>query len=182
MLDTAFRLATPGSLSVVSMRDTSDLQQGLADLLSYMHDSLPTEKTMVEIGSYAGESAAIFAKAFTAVYAVDPWSLGMRPVEKAFDKRTKDIRNITKVKKRSEEAARFFEDESLDFVYIDALHDYQSVKDDIHYWLPKIKKGCFIGGHDYETGENAGVIYAVDELFGKPDKVFMDSSWIKQVE
>ena len=37
----------------------------------------------------------------------------------------------------------------VDAVYIDAIHDEQHVIQDIYGWLPMIKKGGFIGGHDY---------------------------------
>ena len=41
------------------------------------------------------------------------------------------------------------EDESLDFVYIDANHAYDWVVQDIELWYPKVKKGGILWGHDY---------------------------------
>jgi hypothetical protein len=46
-------------------------------------------------------------------------------------------------------ASELFEDESLDFVYIDANHTYDGVKEDIRIWYPKVKKGGLLLGHDY---------------------------------
>jgi hypothetical protein len=46
-------------------------------------------------------------------------------------------------------ASEMFEDESLDFVYIDANHAYNYVVKDIIYWYPKVKKGGYLCGHDY---------------------------------
>ena len=46
-------------------------------------------------------------------------------------------------------AVDLFEDESLDFVYIDANHSYEGVKEDIRIWYPKVKKGGLLLGHDY---------------------------------
>ena len=68
----------------------------------------------------------------------------------------------------SHEAAEMMENESLDFVFLDAQHDYQSVKRDIACWLPKVKKGGLMSGHDYDPNpeRNYGVIPAVNEKFG----------------
>lgn len=65
-------------------------------------------------------------------------------------------------------AASLFKDRSVDFVFIDAGHDYESVKKDILAWLPKVKG--VIAGHDYPAYK--GVVTAVDELFG--DRVNKD--------
>ena len=66
-------------------------------------------------------------------------------------------------------AAKEFEDGSLDFVYIDANHSYDAVKADILAWLPKVKKGGIIGGHDLDWGEHEyEVLKAVKEIF--PDR------------
>ena len=69
---------------------------------------------------------------------------------------------ITDIKGTSWEMANNFEDESVDFVFIDAGHEYDSVVKDITSWLPKIKKGGIISGHDYFNP--CGVKQAVDEL------------------
>jgi hypothetical protein len=53
------------------------------------------------------------------------------------------------VRATSEIAADMFNDNSLDFVYIDANHAYDYVVQDIELWYPKVKKGGFICGHDY---------------------------------
>jgi len=64
----------------------------------------------------------------------------------------------------SHEAVDHVEDQSLDFVFIDAQHDYHSVKKDIELWAPKVKPGGLISGHDYDP-KFPGVIQAVDESF-----------------
>jgi len=50
--------------------------------------------------------------------------------------------------KDSEEAAKYFDDESLDFVYIDAQHEYAAVMKDIRTWWPKVRKGGILSGDD----------------------------------
>jgi len=63
----------------------------------------------------------------------------------------------------SHAAATLFKDQSLDWVYVDANHEYKWVKRDIEAWLPKIKPGGFMGGHDYMEYRGFGVIHAVAE-------------------
>jgi len=72
--------------------------------------------------------------------------------------------NINVIKGCSWEVADNFLDCSLDYVFIDADHQYESVKKDILAWLPKIKPGGIIAGHDYVS--DFGVDKAVQEQFG----------------
>ena len=60
------------------------------------------------------------------------------------------------------EAVNDFADNSLDFVYIDANHSYESVKADILAWLPKMKHNAIISGDDYNIYQD--VNKAVEEL------------------
>jgi predicted O-methyltransferase YrrM len=165
-----------GSIAKMRHRNT---YKGLKRLCMYLNEKYKIA-TMVEVGSYAGESARIFSFMTNAIiFCVDPWmGNSMSIVEERFDYRTKDDKNIVKIKKKSSEAHLLFEDESLDFVYIDANHTYESVKEDITLWLPKVKKGCYIGGHDYKQRKYYGVEKAVLELLGEPEQTFIDTSWV----
>lgn len=69
---------------------------------------------------------------------------------------------VNVIESLSWEAADRFEDGSLDFVFIDAGHDYESVRKDIAAWLPKIAPGGVLAGHDYPWHE---VARAVGEAF-----------------
>ena len=55
-----------------------------------------------------------------------------------------------------------FNDEILDFVYIDAHHSFDYVMQDIIEWGKKVRKGGIISGHDYYSFRWAGVVEAVD--------------------
>ena len=66
----------------------------------------------------------------------------------------------------SETASKYFKDGSVEFVFIDADHSYDGVKSDIAIWLPKIRQGGLLGGHDYDNPNypfGAEVKRAVDE-------------------
>jgi hypothetical protein len=72
--------------------------------------------------------------------------------------------NFTFVEKFSVDAAKDFEDGSLDFVYIDANHADPYVTQDIEAWAPKVRKGGVVSGHDYvewASNERYDVITAV---------------------
>jgi hypothetical protein len=66
------------------------------------------------------------------------------------------------------EAASLVPDTTLDFVYIDARHDYDSVKEDLKAWFPKLRPGSILAGHDYLDGVRDEGVYgvrsAVDEF------------------
>lgn len=70
------------------------------------------------------------------------------------------------IRKDSLEAAKDFEDGSLDFVFIDADHTYEGCKADILAWSPKVKEGGLICGHDFQNPNypSWGVEKAVAEL------------------
>jgi len=168
------------------------MYQGLLDLIDEIKASANiNEMTMVEIGSYQGESTEMFAAAgFAKVIAVDPWvdegetttyGVPYANVEYAFDNRVANYTQIEKIKMFSIDAAMDFDAQSIDFVYIDGLHTYEAVKEDIETWLPKIKPGGFIGGHDAAGRWGKRIRPAVEEKFGKNWKLFQDTSWLHKL-
>ena len=150
--------------------------QGLIDLCDFIGDT--SQMVMAEIGSDRGESAELFAQYFKKVFCIDPL---IDPIEQepSFRARIARFNNIVPVRLWSEQASQTFEDNSFDFIYIDADHSYEAVKKDIEWWLPKLR-GKYIGGHDFHGG-NLGVVRAVIERFGEP-RIFQDNSWIKKVK
>jgi hypothetical protein len=56
----------------------------------------------------------------------------------------------------STEAAKTIPDQSLDYVYIDARHDYCGVKEDIVAYYPKLRSGGIMAGHDYYYASEVG--------------------------
>ena len=70
----------------------------------------------------------------------------------------------------STDAAAQIAPRSLDFVYLDARHDFDGVTEDLHAWFEKVKPGGVMAGHDYNDGVFVegvhGVRSAVDRFFG----------------
>ena len=80
-------------------------------------------------------------------------------------KNTKSLKDyINTIVECSYVAPKYFEDESLDFVFLDADHGYDVVKRDILSWFPKVKIGGVIAGHDYYNCNS--VIRAVKDTIG----------------
>lgn len=67
---------------------------------------------------------------------------------------------VTTLRMRTDEAAAHVDDDSLDFVFIDADHSYETCRADIDKWSPKVRKGGLISGHDINL---ASVRRAVEE-------------------
>lgn len=74
------------------------------------------------------------------------------------------------IREMSVDAAKHIDNNSLDFVYIDASHNYESVMADLEAWVPKVKFGGVIAGHDFFDSEDIhtgfGVKSAVTGYFG----------------
>lgn len=164
--------------------------EGLIDLINTLDK--PENFEMVEIGTYVGDSAKIFIDnipTLTKINCIDPWEnydrlvkCPMVIVENYFNEFKKQYPDkINKIKSKSIDAVKYFDDDSLDFVYIDGNHTYEGCKSDIELYLPKIKDGGWIGGHDYQNNF-PGVLKSVNEVFGKENILtFKDTSWLIQV-
>lgn len=70
-----------------------------------------------------------------------------------------------------------YADNSIDFLFIDGSHEYEDVKKDLLLWLPKVKPGGIIAGHDYDPAWK-GVVQAVDEVLGKENITTIKSAFL----
>ncbi len=71
------------------------------------------------------------------------------------------------MKMPSVEAAKRFDPNFLDCIYIDAEHTYEAVKADLEAWYPIVRSGGMVSGHDFgvrEPNERRGVAEAVMEF------------------
>jgi hypothetical protein len=153
----------------------------------------PEKAHFVEVGVWKGRSAAFMAveiinsEKIIQFDLVDTWdgSIEHQPLqENVFDICMKNLQpvlpyiNIRRMNSLS--ASATYEDKSLDFVFIDAAHDYESVKADILAWLPKVKSGGYLAGHDYPTWH--GVTQAVNEIFGAENVEAKESCWLYSIK
>jgi len=112
-------------------------------------------KVGMEIGVWEAEYTKRFCDAGLKMYGVDPWIARGRMSQVHQDNRYERAKeyvsgvDCTIIRKTSMEAVKDFEDNSLDFVYIDGMHKYSFVYEDIVEWSKKVKVGGIISGHDY---------------------------------
>jgi predicted O-methyltransferase YrrM len=139
-----------------------------------MLNEMGLKGTSIEIGVGTGMFSLAFLKEWQGKkhYCVDTWydlqtgetqNQGDARYEQALRDLLMDTR-ISVIRKSSVEAAKDFDNEMFDFVYIDAAHDYEYVIADLKAWFHKVKIGGIIAGHDLNY---PGVIKAVEEFFGK---------------
>lgn len=135
-------------------------------------------ESCVEVGVFEGDfSAEILVRSPKELVLVDPWRHQSKEVypddhanrikhdfdavhDKVKERFAADSR-VRMIRGFSLEESPKFDNDSLDFVYIDAIHTFESCLCDIVSWYHKVKPGGWLCGHDY-TGKFLGVRYAVD--------------------
>ena len=165
---------------------------GFINLLNTVVNNVGKNSIMIEIGSFMGESTMLFASTcyFDKIYSIDPYDgddMGIEVhfnnwnfVQEQFKINTRYFDYIEQINDYSQNTYNQFQDNSIDFIYIDADHTYESVKRAIELFIPKLKKGGIIGGHDY-SDDWPGVKRAVTEIIGKPTWYFKDTSWLHKI-
>ena len=161
------------------------------EFVKLLADYLPIDPICAEIGVHVGDFSEILLNELnpSTLFLVDPWEHGhdrnangqtysgeldglitaystSADLSKVFERFGENIASgqVRLIKDYSYNAVDQIEDSSLDMVYIDASHLYESVKADISAYLPKLKKSGILSGHDYISWCNFGVIKAVDEF------------------
>lgn len=143
-------------------------------------------KRIAEIGAWIGATTLALAENTEgSVLTVDTWNGGSdeyivgRIAENPnglartqFDENTKHLRNLVPwqcesvtVAKTAHPSVRF------DMIYIDASHDYESVKADIQAWKPWLTEGGLLCGDDFDEELFPGVVKAVKELLPNARKI-----------
>lgn len=174
------------------------------DLIKYVAESYPNGYG-VEVGVQEG----VFSKTILenwdceTLYLVDPWEeheeykndVGAVSQTEHNKNLEATLANVQDHKDRAEiirdysvNASEEFEDDSLDFVYLDARHDKEGIREDIEVWWPKMAKGGILAGHDYTdlkwNSNHIEVKSVVDEFFPEVNYTLdgpYPSWWIKKL-
>lgn len=116
----------------------------------------------VEIGVAAGWNASQIMRynPQMKLYGVDPWiayrgytdytrKSTFNKLEDEAHQRLDKYPNFEFVKEFSMDALKRFEDNSLDFCYLDGNHADPYISQDINEWYKKVRCGGILAGHDY---------------------------------
>ena len=139
----------------------------------------------VELGAAWGKSSAYMAveiansKKNIKFDVIDKWEDDNDSSLEEYLKNIEPVRNyINPIKGYSIDIVNQYEDNSIDFLFIDASHTYEDVLRDIQLWHPKVKENGIIAGHDYNFGDFPGVPKAVNEYFTSDNIRVSKWSWI----
>lgn len=132
---------------------------------TFVRNAIPKGGVGAEVGVDRGGFSSVLLEVAKPrrLYLIDCWIPDKRlieprrfPVKEAEDaayltvvQRFSGNPEVEVIRAESPGIASRFEDASFDWVYIDAMHDYVSVKSDILAWWPKVKAGGVLAGHDY---------------------------------
>ena len=157
-----------------------DLSEALA--MQELVGRLPQGARVAELGTFQGRSAVAIACALPpggVLFCVDHFAGAIlapgqpRPPQEAIIRANLDallanldafgLRDrVTVLKGRTRDAAGRFAPESLDLLFVDAGHDYASVKADLADWYPKLRPGGWLVCDDC-VPEWPGVVQAIQE-------------------
>lgn len=161
-------------------------------LYTEMVEHFPDGSVFVEVGCYFGRSAAFLASRIQRsgknikLVCVDVWN-DFDPGQQLYETFKKNMEPyegiVAPIRAPSITACRFFHDGALDFVFLDADHSYEAVKEDILGWSPKLTPTGILAGHDYSPANSIdttfeGVGRAVRELI--PSFTTIDNNiWVR---
>lgn len=149
------------------------------ELFDTLIQNIPENGSFAECGAWLGKSSSYLCDIVAAtrpdisVYIIDSWQGSYDELETSHKLATEtDIyqiflenmgdRKFTPIRDLSVNAAKKFEDYSLDAIFIDMCHTYECVREDIEAWYPKLKFNGYMAGHDFS---NSGVSSAVYSKF-----------------
>ena len=162
-------------------------------LYSNMINRFHRGSLFVEIGTFKGKSAVYMAEKMKDTnkimnfFTIDIFESGeindhssiidVEDLYKEVLKNIEPVKDLVKViKGSSHKVHEQFEDNSVDFLFIDGCHSYDCVSKDLSFWFPKVKHGGVISGHDYNES-TAGVKKAVDEFFKNTAQPYDGGCW-----
>ncbi|MGI9337351.1 MAG: class I SAM-dependent methyltransferase [Gammaproteobacteria bacterium] len=173
------------------------------DRRRFLLRELPKGGVGCELGVWKGEFSSLIMKmlAPSRLYLIDPWlyqpalegemygggiaksQSDMDDIQNAVrDKFAGDSRVRILHKKSADVSAADIPDGSLDWIYIDGVHEYDDVAADLRFAMQKCKPEAVICGDDYDVlfdgKQQLGVMLAVTDFLAK--NANCELAWIKR--
>lgn len=143
-------------------------------LLRLIEKFFPDGSTGVEIGVHHAETTLYLLENgdnLRHLYAIDPY-IGREPRYQETKEQLSQYPNVTLIRDTSDEAAKSIPDD-LDFIFIDGNHSYEAVLSDLENYVPKMKSGGLLSGHDWTCiRPNFGIVQAGGVFLERESKLF----------
>lgn len=151
--------------------------------LWYLGFTLPKGGKYLEVGSWVGLSSSVTAFGLIAnsnfnakIFCVDPWEVMLEQEkyknnfvnENLLDtfklniQKLKVSKYITPLQGKSVDISKSIDEKDFDIIFIDGEHSFEACYEDIKSWLPKLKKGGKMFGHD--ASPDSGVVKALEKI------------------
>lgn len=156
-------------------------------------EKIKPEYKCAEIGTFKGDFAEFILKMEpSTLHLIDPWvsimdiparwhaipQSEMDEIKQSVNDRFSVDARVDIIEKYSTDALDDFEDNSLDWIYLDANHSYSFIQQDLENWWYKLKPGGYLCGNAYQDDDaqirllDFGIIPAVDSfLEGNFDEI-----------
>lgn len=162
-------------------------------VLSHLASQVPSQGAIIEIGGFAGRSAAVFGHSApeASVISIDPWNYevycgsinhfveylidapdvngdktllrGVSDFFDFFEKNTSECRNVRGL--RGDSLSDHFMARGAHLIYIDGDHNEHAVLSDLRKWEPSLRAGGLLIGHDHALASVASALHSfLDEL------------------
>jgi len=154
------------------------------DCIDYAVNKIEDGMILVELGSYLGGSVARLACKLKEkgikckIYAIDNWVCSNISREslmwsqltnhsEIFEKFKNNLEQldltdyVTYIRSETKDVAEQFEDKSVNYIFFDACHGFDGVKDEVMAWLPKFADRCFAFIHDWPMQNIREGVYSV---------------------
>lgn len=157
------------------------------EMVDYGAQNLQDQDIAIELGCFLGSTITRLAQQIkdrgisVRVFAIDNWefenisdeSFAWSKIDRQDDYYDKFqanlsdldlVSDIATIRSDTTLAAKQFEDGSVNYLFMDAAHGYQGVRDELKDWLPKMHERCLMFIHDFST---ACIANAVKDEFGE---------------
>lgn len=159
--------------------------------LTWLAEQASKQKTILEVGSWRGRSICAMASNTSGrCWAVDTWAGTQGEHDRFFSdqdpdwlyreflENTRHLANVTPIRGVSWEVAETLGPILFDMIFIDGDHAYEAVKRDLIAWIPRLKRGGLLVGHDLDRGR-PGVQRALNEVLPRRyRKLGIGSIWV----